>query len=152
MDKFWVRDDGGGKYTVAITLSYRHEAVCCEQDWCRNVVKFKLLVLPCSSEISFQMWIFLKLRVAVGRQHFTVCINVDARIVCLFQKQFQIVKIVSTYNNKRSFFNRKWNFSWNGSSIAFRIGFVQKLHASVIDLSGFQDVGEKSFEVFFTSI
>lgn len=41
------------KYTVCIAWFYRHQTVCCIKDWCRKMIKFLLLVLPCSSKISF---------------------------------------------------------------------------------------------------
>ena len=43
----------GGKDAVHVAWFRRHQAVGCEKDRRRKICKFLLLILPCSTEVSF---------------------------------------------------------------------------------------------------
>ena len=49
--------------------------------------EFFLLVLPCGAEIALQVGVLFQLRIAVGRQHLAVGIDVDALALGLLQQQ-----------------------------------------------------------------
>ena len=76
-----------GKDPVCIAVLRRHQAVGSKQDWCRQIGKFFLLVLPCCAEISLEVRIALQFRVRMCRQHLTMGIDVDALACCLLQQQ-----------------------------------------------------------------
>ena len=59
----------------------RHQAVGGKQHRRGNIFKLRLLALPCRAEVACQMRIFFQIRIAVGGQHFTVGINVDAPVL-----------------------------------------------------------------------
>ncbi len=106
---FGIGDHGGGKYPVSIACAGRHQAVGGEQDWRGKVRKFFLLVLPCRAEVAFEMRIFFQFRIPVGRQHFTVGVDVDAFAVGLLQQQLQIVEVVTGNHDERPFFHGQGN-------------------------------------------
>ena len=43
------------KYSVCIAVFGRHQAVCGVEDRSGKMIKFPLLILPCGSEMSFQV-------------------------------------------------------------------------------------------------
>ena len=47
-----VRADGCGEHAVGIALPHGHEAICGEQNRCRDIVELRLLVLPAGAEIA----------------------------------------------------------------------------------------------------
>ena len=55
------------KYAVCVALLRWHQTVGRKQDSSRKISKFFLLVLPCRSEVSFQMTVFFQFRVCVCR-------------------------------------------------------------------------------------
>ncbi len=105
MHQFRIRHKRCCEHSVRIACFWRHQAVCSKQHRRRNVFKFFLLILPCSTEIPFEMRIFFQLRISVRRQHFTMSVNIDALTLGLLKQQFQVVQIMSRNNDKRSFFN-----------------------------------------------
>ena len=66
-------------------------------------IKLLLLILPCSTKISNEMGIFFQPLITVGRQHFSVSINIDSRTLGLPEQHFQIFQVVTGYNDERSF-------------------------------------------------
>ena len=77
-----------GKYSVFVAGFWRHETVGRVENRCRNMVKFFLLILPCGSEISFQMWDFSIPDKRV-RKHFSMCVNVDSFSFCLLKESLR---------------------------------------------------------------
>ena len=47
------------KYSVSVAAFWRHQTVGSVEDRGRKMVKLFLLILPCSSEIAFQVSVFL---------------------------------------------------------------------------------------------
>ena len=76
-----------------------NDAVGCEQD--RTIERGKLLPLfpPGISIVSCKMCIFFKCRIVMCRKHFTVSIYVHATVFGLFQQFFQIMQVMSAYQN-----------------------------------------------------
>ena len=68
-----------------VVFFWWHNAVCSEQECTRNINKFFLLVLPCCTEVTFQLRMFLQFRISVARQHFTMSIDIYTFTVSLFQ-------------------------------------------------------------------
>ena len=69
-------------------------------------VEFLLLALPCGAEIALELGVLLELRIAVGRQHFAVGVDVDALALGLLQKQLQVVQIMAGDDDEGAFFHR----------------------------------------------
>ena len=90
-----IADNTCGKYPVPVAVLRRHNAVGGKKHRGRKSGKLFLLVLPCSAEVSFQMRIFSKLRISMGRKHLSMCIDVDAFTLCLLKKQFQIPQVMT---------------------------------------------------------
>ena len=68
-----------------VVFFWWHNAVCSEQECTRNINKFFLLVLPCCTEVTFQLRMFLQFRISVARQHFTMSIDIYTFTISLFQ-------------------------------------------------------------------
>ena len=79
------------KYPVSIACFRRHKTVGCEKNRGGDICKFLLLILPCRTEVTFQVRILSQFRVSVRRQHLPVGIDVNALALCLLQQQFQVV-------------------------------------------------------------
>ena len=105
-----------GEHTVGIARPWGHQAVCGEQHRRGDVGKLLLLVLPRRAEVALEVWVFFKLRIAVGRQHFTVGVDVDAFTLGLLQQQFQIVEIVAGDDDERPLLHRQWDGGRRGRS------------------------------------
>ena len=119
-----------GKYTVFIACFRRHEAVGRVEDRGRNVVKFFLLVLPCSAEVSFKMQVFLQFRVCVCREHFAVCVNVDSFTFCLLKEKLQVIEVMSCYYDKWAFFYfERYRYRCRVAE-CFGVRFIKKCHAA----------------------
>jgi len=106
-------------------------------------VKLFLLVLPCSSEITFKMRIGLQLGVSMRRQHFAMGVNVDTLVLGLLQQQMKVIKIMATDYDKRPFFNCERNSGGNRCSIGLGVCLVKQLHALEVGFSGFHDNGKQ---------
>ena len=87
----------------------------------------------------------------MGREHFTVRIDVDSFSLCLFKQKLQILQIMSGHNNKGSFFYGKSNCSRFWCSVSFCICLVKECHALQIDFSYFQHNRKQCFHTFFVT-
>ena len=84
VNEFRIRNDFRCEYAIRVGGANGHKAVRREEESCGNVGKFLLLILPSRTEIALKMFVFFQFGIAVSRQHFTVCINVDAFAFRLF--------------------------------------------------------------------
>ena len=99
-----IGDDRGGEYPVGIAGPEGHDAVGGEEHRCRDVLKLPLLVLPCGAKVAFQMRKALfQLRVAVGRQHLRVGVDIDALALGLLQQALGIVEVVARNDDEGAF-------------------------------------------------
>ena len=85
----------------------------------------------------------------MGREHFTMSIDVDSFSLCLFKQKLQILQIMTGYYNKRSFFYSKCNSSWFRCSIGFCICFIKKCHTLQIDFPYLQYGRKQRLHAFF---
>ena len=99
-------NDIGAVNTVSVAFPWTHQTVCRHQDTSRKIIELFLLILPCSAKISDQMRIFFQAFIAVSRKHFSMSINIHTGSCALLQQHFQIMKIMSGNNNKRTCFQR----------------------------------------------
>ena len=132
-----IGNNFGCKNTIHVGCFRRHEAIGCKQYRCRKIIKFLLLILPCSTKVSFQLRIFFQFRICMCREHFAMCINIDSLTCSLVKKCFQIEKVMSADNNKRTFFDCQRNSGWNRCAISFCICLIKKCHTFQIDFSCF---------------
>ena len=91
MHDFRIRHHLCCKYSICIAGLRRHQTVGCKENRCRHICKFFLLILPCCTKVAFEMRIFFQFRIRMGRKHFTMGVNIDAFILCLLQKPFEII-------------------------------------------------------------
>ena len=82
--EFGIRNYFCSENTVRICRANRHETVCRKEKSAGNVSKFFLLILPGRPEVTFEVFVFFEFRIPVSRQHFTVCVNSNARTFSLF--------------------------------------------------------------------
>ena len=57
MHHSFIADNRGGVDAIFIAWTWGHQAVGCKEDGCRDIFKFRLLALPCSSEVAGKMLI-----------------------------------------------------------------------------------------------
>ena len=134
-----VAHDGGRIDTVGVAGAGRHEAVGRKQDRSGQVCKFRLLVLPSRAEVAHQMGVFFQLRVAVGRQHFPVGVDVDALSGGLLQELPEVLQIVAGNDDERPLLNVRVHPRGDGMSERLRVGLVQQGHTLEIDPAKLQD-------------
>ena len=149
MDGVWIGDNFCGENAVAIAAARWHETVGGVKDRRWDAVKFLLLILPCGTEISLEMWIFFKLWISVGRQHFTVGVDIHTLILCLLEQLFKVVKIVTGDNDERPFFNGKRNLSWFWRAVGFSVGAIKQRHAGEVDFANFEHDRQKLIHAKF---
>ena len=140
-----IRNYFRGKDAVCVALLRWHQTVGRKQDGSRKISKFFLLVLPCRSEVSFQMTVFFQFRVCVCRKHLAMGIDIDALSFGLFQKQLQITQIVTGNHDKRPFFHFQRNLCRFRDSVSLCVGTIQQFHTGQINFSRLQNHREKFF-------
>ena len=127
-----IGDDRGGEYPVGIAGPQRHDAVGGEEHRCRDVLKLPLLVLPCGAKVAFQMRKALfQLRVAVGRQHLGVGVDIDALALGLLQQALGVVEVVAGDDDERPFLDGQRHFYRLGVAKRAGVGLVQLSHDPV---------------------
>ena len=147
MDNSRIRDNFCCKYTVRITCFRRHQTVGRKQDRSRNICEFFLLIVPCGTKITLQVWIGFQFRICVCRKHFTVGIDIDPFPFCLFQKKLQVFQVMPADHDKRSFFNCKRHSDRHRIPVALSVCLIQKRHTFQIDLAHFHYDGKKLLHV-----
>lgn len=75
----------------------------------------------------------------MGREHFTVSVNVDAFAFGLFEEEFQVFQVVAGDDDERAFFYGQGNRCRNRCAISRRVGFVEEGHAGQVDFTCFHD-------------
>ena len=143
MYDFRIGNDLCGKYAILIAGFRRHQTVGGEQDRCRKVRKFLLLVLPGGTEIAFKMRILLKLRISMCGKHLAVGIDIDSFVLCLFKQLLQIIEIMAGDYDKGSFFHHQRHCHRSGAAIGPGIGLVKHCHAIEVVLADFQNDGQQ---------
>ena len=127
-----IGDDRGGEYPVGIAGPEGHDAVGGEEHRCRDVLKLPLLVLPCGAKVAFQMRKALfQLRVAVGRQHLGVGVDIDALALGLFQQAFGVVEVVARNDDERPFLDGQGHLHRLRVAKRAGVGLVQLSHDPV---------------------
>jgi len=79
-----------GEDTILVTVFHRSDAVGGHQDRTIKGLEFTVLSPPGIAVITDKMCVLFKSRVVVGRQHFTVGIDIHAGTISLFQQLFHI--------------------------------------------------------------
>ena len=85
----------------------------------------------------------------MGREHFTVGVDVDPFSLGLLQQKLKVLQIMTGHNNKRPFFYGKGHSGRFRCPIGLCIGLVQKCHALQVDFSDFQHGRKQPFDAFF---
>ena len=132
MNSSWEGNGSGSEHPVHVAWFRRHQAVCGKKNRSWELCKFFLLVLPCSTEVSFQVTVLFQFRISMTGKHFTVGVNINAFSFCLFQKKFQVMQVVTGNDDEWAFFHSKryCNRSW--CAVSGSVSAVKKLHAGKI--------------------
>jgi len=130
-----IGDNLCGIDTVNVGSLRRHQAVCGKQNGSRNGIKFLLLILPCGTEVPFQMCIFFQFRIGMCREHLAVSIDIDALAFGLLKQCLKVIQIMSADNDEGTLFNGERNSHRSRCSVGLCIGFVQKCHALEVDFA-----------------
>ena len=104
-----------------------------------NVFKLFLLALPRGAEVARQMGVFFKRRIAVGREHLAVGIDVDALAGRLFQQLVQILQVVAGHHDEGAFFDVGVHPGGDGVAEGGGVGAVQQRHTLEIHLPELHD-------------
>ena len=143
MGHFGVGYHRGREHTVGVAFTQRHEAVGGEQYRRGNVVEFRLLILPAGSEIALELRVLFQLRIAVGREHLAVGVDVDVLSVGLLEQQLHVVQVVTAHNDERTFLDGERHLRRNRVAVGFSVGVVEQLHAFQVDGSGLEHQREQ---------
>ena len=80
----WVADWSCGVYVGFVAFDWALNAVGRHEDGSWELGEFFLLVLPCGSVVSVEVGVGFEFWVAVGWEHFAVCVDGDACALGLF--------------------------------------------------------------------
>ena len=83
----------------------------------------------------------------MGGQHLAVGVDVDALVLGLLQKLFEVIEIVTRDHDKRPFLHLERHTDRDRIAKGFGIRLVQQLHAGIVDLSDFQHDGQQVVHV-----
>ena len=128
----------GRPEAVLIALCGRHHTVGRHQNRTIELLKLLFLFPPCISVISCEMRIFLKCRIIMCRKHLGVCIDIYTSPFRLFQKHFQIAKVMTGDQNTRIFTDTNVNLCHFRIPIGLCIRLIQKSHTVYTVLTGLQ--------------
>ena len=127
-----IGDDRGGEYPVGIAGPEGHDAVGGKEHRRRDVLKLPLLVLPCGAKIAFQVGKALfQFRVAVGRQHLGVGVDIDALALGLLQQALGVVEVVAGDDDERPFLDGQGHLHRLRVAKRAGVGLVQLSHDPV---------------------
>ncbi len=92
-----IVDNTGRKQTrqISVFLLHRNQAVGGQKNGAVKRFKILILVPPRRTVVTHKMVVFLKGRVIVGRQHFTMRVYIHSASFGLFQQFFHVFQIVS---------------------------------------------------------
>ena len=62
-----------------------------------------MLILPCGTEVAFEMTVLFQFGISVRGQHFTVGVDIHTLAFGLLEKFSQIIQIVTGNHDERSF-------------------------------------------------
>ena len=106
-------------------------------------MEFRLLILPAGSEIALELRVLFQLRIAVGREHLAVGVDVDVLSVGLLEQQLHVVQVVTAHNDERTFLDGERHLRRNRVAVGFSVGVVEQLHAFQVDGSGLEHQREQ---------
>ena len=132
-------------------MAHRHYAVCGEKYRRRDIVKFRLLILPACAEIAFELWIGFELWITMGREHFAVSIDVHTLSLCLLKKKLHVMEIMTAHNDKRTFFYGKGNFRRHRVAVGFCVCGVKKCHTFQVNSACFKHTPQQLFGIVLAS-
>ena len=138
-----IMDDARGIKAVLIGVFRRNETVRGHKD--RSVEAFKLfgLLVPCAAVVGYQIGIFFQLRITVGCKHLTVGIDIHSGPLGLFQKHFQVTKIMAGDQDPGVLSHTDVHFRCHGIPVRIGIGLIQRGHGQHAVVSHFQGAGDQ---------
>jgi len=151
MHHFRIRNHFGGENTIAVGILDWHQTVGRVENGRWYTVKFLLLILPCGTKVSLKVRVSLKLGICMGGQHFTVSINVDSLVLCLFQKQIKIMQVMACDDDKWPLLNGHGNLCGLRCPVGFCVGFIQHGHTLQIDIASIHDQRQQRVHILFTA-
>ncbi len=86
--------DAGRVQPVLVAIWRDENAVGGDQDRPPELVELLLLFLPGRAVVADEVLVLLQLRIAIGRKHLTVGVDVDAGTLGLLQQLFQVEKVM----------------------------------------------------------
>jgi len=105
------------------------------QNRTRERIKFLVLILPGTAIVADQVLVFLQTRIRTARQHFTMGIDIDAAAFGLLEQQFQVLQVVSGYQNRLALDRSHPYRRRLGVSVGPGIGGIQQFHHLEIDFA-----------------
>ena len=137
-----VAHHGGGVHPVGVAGPGRHQAVGGKEDGGRDVFKLLLLALPGCAEITRQLGMLFQLRIAVGRQHLAVGVDIDPQSVGLLQQLVQVLQVVAGHHDEGSLFHVHVHPCGDRRAEGLCVGPVQQGHALEVHLAELHDKGQ----------
>ena len=80
-----------------------------------------------------------ELRIAVGRKHLAVGVDVHALAVGLLEKELEVSEVVAADDDERAFFDGERHLRGDGVAERCGICFILELHAAQVDFAGLED-------------
>ena len=86
------------------------------------------LILPGGSVVTIEMGVFFQTRIAVGRQHFTVGVDIDALALRLLEQFLQIFQVMAGDEDGLALFNPQGYACGRRVSVGSGIAGIEELH------------------------
>ena len=87
----------------------------------------------------------------MGREHFTVSVDVHALVFGLLKEKFHIVQVMTAHDDKRPFFNGQWNFCRDRVAVCVSVCSVEKCHTFQVHIACFKHQPQQLFRVVLTA-
>ena len=123
------------KHAIPVLLTGRKEAVGGAKDCHRIFGKELALVKPGLAQVSCQVLVLAKTRIAVGRQHLGVSIDKDIRALHLAEQFMQSMHIVARDEDAVALNGSRPNPGRRRLAEGLYVGFLEELHGLDVHLA-----------------
>ncbi|EKD37910.1 MAG: hypothetical protein ACD_75C00940G0002 [uncultured bacterium] len=124
---------------VGVFLSERYQAIGGQQHRAVERIEFAVLMPPRTAVVADKVRIFFESRIIIGRQHFAVGIDIDARTLRLLEQVFHIFQIMAADKYARVLAHADIDLGDFRMAIGGGIGFVEQGHSSHRYAAGLHD-------------
>ena len=141
----WEARAVGGEHAVFVGRSgrRRYDAVGGEQNRAVEALELLALLPPSVAVVALQVAVLFQFRIIMRRQHLAVRVDVDARVLALFEQLLDVVEVVAADEDARTVAHADVHLRDFGVAVGGGVGFVEQGHGFHAVFAGLERQGGK---------